>query len=83
VSKFALSSGELIGYLSAGTVLAQIPTRAEILEIAWEQNGVVKTVALQVPLHQSKPLLHALQDAVSTGELQTCKSGTAAVATSE
>jgi hypothetical protein len=42
---------------------------------------MMKTIS--VPLHQSKPLLHALQGAVSTGELQTCKSGTAAVATSE
>jgi hypothetical protein len=64
VSKFALSGAELIGYLGAGTVLAQIPTRAEILEIAWEQDGMVKTVAFQVPL-QSKPLLLALRGAVS------------------
>jgi hypothetical protein len=64
VSKFALFGAELIGYLGAGTVLAQIPTRAEILEIAWEQDGMVKTVAFQVPL-QSKPLLLALRGAVS------------------
>jgi len=83
LSKLALSRAELIGCLSAGTLLAQIPTRTEILEIAWEQDGAVKTVALQVPLSEANRLLHALWGAVATGELQTCKSATAVVATSE
>jgi len=72
----ALSTAALIGYLGAGTVLAQIPTRAEILEIAWEQDGSVKTVALQVPLHESKRLLRALRPAGSGAQEQTCSSPT-------
>jgi hypothetical protein len=81
-SKFALSTAGLIGYLSAGTVLAQIPTRAEILEIAWEQDGAVKTVALQVPLLESKRLLRAVRPA--SGEMeQACNSPSLAATSQE
>lgn len=73
-NKFALSTAGLIGYVGAGTVLAQIPTRVEILEIAWEQDGLVKTVSLQVPPHESKRLLRALHPADSGQPQQACSS---------
>jgi hypothetical protein len=72
LGKSALSTAGLIGYLTAGTVLAQIPTKAEILEIAWEHDGAVKTVALQVPLHESKRLLRALHPAGAIEPEQAC-----------
>ena len=80
VSKAALSTAGLLGYLGAGTVLAQVPTRAEILEIAWERDGVVQTVALQVPLYESKRLLRALLPAGASEQEQACGSATPVVA---
>lgn len=65
--KTAVRFAGLITYMSMGTVLAQIPTRSEVLDIAWEQDGDVKTVSLQVPMDESHQVLHALR-ALSGGE---------------
>jgi len=69
--KTAARFAGLITYMSVGTVLAQIPTRSEVLDIAWEQDGDVKTVSLQVPMDESHQVLHALH-ALSEGEKHAC-----------
>lgn len=53
--------------------------RKLLLELGWPE----KLGRFSVIHEESKWLLHALEDGVSTGEQQTCNKGTAAVATSE
>jgi hypothetical protein len=51
----------LVGYTTAGAVLALIPVRTEVLDVAWEVDGAVKEVSLQVPILHSKRLLHTFE----------------------
>lgn len=51
----------VISYLSVGAVAAQVRTPWHRLELAWEEDDVVKTVALQVPGRGSKELVRDLQ----------------------
>jgi hypothetical protein len=43
---------------------------AEVIDLAWAQDGLVKTVSLEVPLLESKRVLHAFQSAESIGQQQ-------------
>ena len=49
----------LAAYAGIGTVLAQVRTPVHILDIAWQDKGAVKTVSVQVPVHESGRLLRA------------------------
>jgi hypothetical protein len=71
----AFSTAELVVYLSVGTTLAQIPIRSEVLEIAWEDNGDVKTASLQVPWQGSGQLGRALRAVRSSGQRDACGRG--------
>jgi len=72
--KTAVRFAGLITYISAGVVLAQIPTRSEVLDIAWEQDGDVKTVSLQLPMEEAHQVLRTLRATESEGEGHTCNS---------
>lgn len=52
-----------VTYLGLGAIPAQVRMPWHSLELAWEKDGVVKTVALQVPGKGSKELVRDLQRA--------------------
>jgi len=56
-------------YVSIGAVLAQVRTPVHILDLAWQEDGAVKTVSLQIPGRGAKELVHDLQEAVSAHDL--------------
>jgi hypothetical protein len=50
-----------MSYVAAGAVAAQVRTPWHRLELAWDTDGVVNTVTLQVPSRGSKELVRDLQ----------------------
>lgn len=52
-----------VAYLGLGAIPAQVRMPWHRLELAWEKDGVMKTVALQVPGKGSKELVRDLQRA--------------------
>ncbi len=77
-----VATAVLAAYAGIGAVLAQVRTPVHILDIAWQDKGAVKTVSVQVPVHESGRLLRALRPAGFGAQEQTCSSPTM-VATSQ
>jgi hypothetical protein len=50
-----------MSYVTIGAIAAQVRTPWHRLELAWDQDGVVNTVTLQVPSRGSKELVRDLQ----------------------
>jgi len=59
-------------YVSGGALLTQVRTPVHILDLAWQEDGAVKSVSLQIPVRESSRLLRVLQDAGSGDSTQTC-----------
>ena len=74
MGKIAASAASLIGYVAVGTVLAQIPTKSEVLDLAWEQDGVLKTASLEVPPEESNRILRTLRSYGVNAETDYCSS---------
>jgi hypothetical protein len=55
-------------YLGIGAVLAQVRIPRHSLELAWEKDGIIKTVALEVSKRDGKQLIHDLNNAASAQE---------------
>lgn len=72
VPEFAEYTTALLGYFGVGAIASPFKTPVEILELAWEQDGRVKTVSLQVPRRESGRLLHTLRDAICTDTNGVC-----------
>ena len=53
-------------YLGIGAVLAQIKLPWHSLELAWEKDGIVKTVAMEISSKNGKQLIRDLQSASLT-----------------
>jgi hypothetical protein len=62
---FTTDSISLIGYASIDAVLAQVRTPWHRLELAWETEGLVRTVALEVPNHGTSELVRDLRRAAA------------------
>ena len=77
-----IATAVLAAYAGIAAVLAQVRTPVHILDIAWQEKGAVKTVSVQVPVHESGRLLRALRPAGSSAQEQACSSSTM-VATSQ
>jgi len=60
---FALEAAGTIGYFTIGGVLAQVRLPWHELELVWDKDGIVKTVALEVPGHGAKQLVSDLHNA--------------------
>jgi len=57
--------GGLVSYTGAGVILAQVRIPWHSLELAWEKDATVKTVALEVPGRGSKQLVDDLRMAAN------------------
>ena len=66
----------LVIYTSVGALLTQVRTPVSILDLAWQENGAVKTVSIQASAREVSRLLHALRAEASTLQEPICSSGT-------
>jgi hypothetical protein len=62
---FTVEFATLVAYFGAEGVLTQVRHPVDVLELAWEKEGVVKTIALQLSRKDGRRLIRNLQDAAA------------------
>jgi hypothetical protein len=62
---FTVEFATLVAYFGAEGVLTQVRHPVDVLELAWEKEGVVKTIALQLSRKDGRQLIRNLQDAAA------------------